>query len=215
MGVPASIPGTPERLATPRRSVDATTSTGEIANGSTAKVATEVACPVCTFLNHASMRNCEICSTALPRPNGRTGVAIPASQGGGPAGATIPDNSSNVIRLSFRKEGAKMAYAKVKSALGQKAWERDVSRTSRLAGAKADRYRRTMLPDRPQLPYKAQVQTAQLRPHHAQASTPSSLPLKSAPIRAKPTSLPHSQISKYSWCERGKWSPLLNPSTSD
>ena len=124
--LPASTPATPDRAGTPRQSIEVDVPANTV--GASAKsMPTEIACPVCTFLNHASMRNCEICSTALPRLNGRsTSAAIPT---GAPSAGVpgLPDSSStSIIRLSFRKDGSKVAYSKLKSVLGQKAWERDV-----------------------------------------------------------------------------------------
>ena len=74
-----------------------------------------IACPACTFLNHRFLASCELCSTPLPsarRPQTR-----------------LPDEEGRVdlVRLSFRKGGEKDAYRKIKSVLGAKAWERQVS----------------------------------------------------------------------------------------
>ena len=77
---------------------------------------TEIACPACTFLNHPSMRNCEICGTPLRKP------PLSASAAGPSPSAS---NATEVIRLSFRSGGGadKVAYQKLKSVLTQKAWE--------------------------------------------------------------------------------------------
>ncbi|KAK4684902.1 ESCRT-II complex subunit VPS36, partial [Tremellales sp. Uapishka_1] len=68
-----------------------------------------IACPACTFLNHRYLPKCEICSTPLP------------SSGPVAKRAEVVDE---VIRLSFRRGGEKEAYKKLKSVLGEKAWER-------------------------------------------------------------------------------------------
>ncbi|OWZ58960.1 ESCRT-II complex subunit VPS36 [Cryptococcus neoformans Tu259-1] len=72
----------------------------------------KVACPACTFLNSALLRNCEICTTPLPRPpQFNTAREKPEKQ--------------QVVRLSFRKGGDKEAYKKLTSVLRDKAWERE------------------------------------------------------------------------------------------
>ncbi|ODO08108.1 hypothetical protein I350_03692 [Cryptococcus amylolentus CBS 6273] len=71
-----------------------------------------VACPACTFLNSSLLPNCEICTTPLPR-------ALPSST---PRAKNA--EKDQIIRFSFRKGGDKDAYNKLKSILGDKAWER-------------------------------------------------------------------------------------------
>lgn len=101
----------------------------------------EIACPACTFLNHPSLTNCEICSTALPK--GQTGTS--ASTGGGtssngltttsrPAGTAaqaVGEDKTETVRLSFRKGGDKEAYRRLKNVLSDKAWERVCPRSRR------------------------------------------------------------------------------------
>jgi ESCRT-II complex subunit VPS36 len=76
-------------------------------------------CPACTFLNHPSIRNCEICDTPLPRP------APKASTTSTPAitSTVIDEKGQNVIRLSFRKGGSNECYRRLKNVLSDKAWE--------------------------------------------------------------------------------------------
>lgn len=72
----------------------------------------KIACPTCTFLNSALLRNCEICTTPLPRLRQSNH-------------AREKPEKQQVVRLSFRKGGDKEAYRKLTSVLGDKAWERE------------------------------------------------------------------------------------------
>jgi ESCRT-II complex subunit VPS36 len=76
-------------------------------------------CPACTFLNHPSIRNCEICDTTLPvsRPPVRK-QSVPALQ---PPSAV--EGKGDTIRLSFRKGGSNECYRRLKNVLSDKAWE--------------------------------------------------------------------------------------------
>ena len=201
--VPASIPGTPDRAGTPRRSIDVDADdTGPQASeavadaGPASKAApTEIACPVCTFLNHASMRSCEICSAKLPRPNAQAnGANRPSGRG-----SSLPDSgATSLIRLSFRKDGSKVAYAKLKSVLSQKAWERNVSSTICIRHALGpDDTSQRVHPGRELCPLRPMLRPMARPPRHpAQASTPSSLPSKSPPTRASPISRLRSPTSR-------------------
>ena len=81
---------------------------------------TEIACPACTFLNHALLRECEMCGTDLPRPKGDLQSA-PSSR---PLTPDLDsDDSPRMIKLSFRKGGDKPFYTVLKSSLKSKAWE--------------------------------------------------------------------------------------------
>ncbi|KIO18879.1 hypothetical protein M407DRAFT_224540, partial [Tulasnella calospora MUT 4182] len=104
-----------------------------------------IACGACTFLNHPSMRLCEMCSTPLRVPRQQqstatlrtTGAATGAvgdsarTSGGGEnastsgavSRATTPAPGSEVIKISFRKGGEKVWYAALKKTLMGKAWE--------------------------------------------------------------------------------------------
>jgi ESCRT-II complex subunit VPS36 len=105
----ASLPNTPSPLAAGR-------------------APSAIACPACTFLNHPSLHECEICGTPLPRP----AQARVASMKSAPASrlATPPPDDARFIKLSFRKGGDKPFYAALKRCLMAKAWE--VSVTSHL-----------------------------------------------------------------------------------
>jgi hypothetical protein len=92
-----------------------------------------IPCPACTFLNHSSLRTCELCDTELPRPSkskGRTRATImksaPVSR------PSSPDNDDDegewrtenmYMKLSFRKGGVQAMYATLKRCLKSKAWE--------------------------------------------------------------------------------------------
>ncbi|KAF5338832.1 hypothetical protein D9758_012092 [Tetrapyrgos nigripes] len=85
-----------------------------------------IACPACTFLNHPSMRSCEICGTDLPKL--RTEPEMKSAPSSRP---TSPDTDSDdddgrktrMMKLSFRKGGDKAFYAVLKRSLQGKAWE--------------------------------------------------------------------------------------------
>ena len=76
-------------------------------------------CPACTFLNHPSIRNCEICDTPLPRPPARK-QSTPSLQAPPPQTA---EGKGDTIRLSFRKGGSNECYRRLKNVLSDKAWE--------------------------------------------------------------------------------------------
>lgn len=83
----------------------------------------EIACPACTFLNHPSMRQCELCSTDLPRPK-RELKSAPTSRPLTPGSEDEDDGSpAKMIKISFRKGGDKPFYALLKRSLKAKAWE--------------------------------------------------------------------------------------------
>lgn len=86
----------------------------------------QLACPACTFLNHPSLRNCEICGSALPRRTlggpsasgtSRTNKSAPSSRPPSPGGTR-----ENVLKVSFRRGGDKAFYAALKNALEMKVW---------------------------------------------------------------------------------------------
>lgn len=89
----------------------------------------EVACPICTFLNHPALTMCEMCGTPLPKrvapPRASQQVhakSAPASRPTSPPpDADGPD--PRMIRLSFRKGGDKPFYAVLRRSLLGKGWE--------------------------------------------------------------------------------------------
>lgn len=80
-------------------------------------------CPACTFLNHPSIRNCEICDTPIPRPNPTITPSVIAA----PA---VTETTTYIIRLSFRKGGSNECYRRLKNVLSDKAWESRVVNTN-------------------------------------------------------------------------------------
>jgi ESCRT-II complex subunit VPS36 len=76
-------------------------------------------CPACTFLNHPSIRNCEICDTPLPRAAPKTPITPTPTT----INTVIDEKGQNVIRLSFRKGGSNECYRRLKNVLSDKAWE--------------------------------------------------------------------------------------------
>lgn len=81
-----------------------------------------IACPACTFLNHPSIRNCEICDTPLPRPSITPKPSLPPTSTPALAG-TDPDTKYDIVRLSFRQSTGKECYRRLKNVLSDKAWE--------------------------------------------------------------------------------------------
>lgn len=117
---PSSIAPTPARAGTPATGRAATPAKEE-------PKGKQVACPACTFLNHPSMSQCEICGTPLRKRTTSTlnGAAEDAGE------------KHDVVRLSFRKGGAADAYKKLKGVLGDKAWERAPASTVTRDGDKS------------------------------------------------------------------------------
>ncbi|KAF8178972.1 EAP30/Vps36 family-domain-containing protein [Mycena galopus ATCC 62051] len=83
-----------------------------------------IACPACTFLNHPSLRSCEICTTDLPLV-----PATVAMKSAPPSRPVSPDPSddgdaapSRLIKISFREGGDKPFYSILRTALKSKAW---------------------------------------------------------------------------------------------
>ncbi|TFK97587.1 vacuolar protein sorting-associated protein 36 [Pterulicium gracile] len=84
------------------------------------------ACPTCTFLNHPSLRECEMCSTPLPakKTGAKSMKSAPATR------AASPDSFSSQpgsMKLSFRKGGDKQFYTLLKGSLRNKVWEDSTS----------------------------------------------------------------------------------------
>jgi len=86
------------------------------------------ACPACTFLNHPSLRSCEICSTDLPQLKREFTKSAPSSRSITPGFDDIDQSSTKMIKISFRKGGDKVFYAVLKRSLKSKAWEESGAR---------------------------------------------------------------------------------------
>lgn len=88
----------------------------------------EVTCPACTFLNHPSLPNCEICGTALPKAPLRHIAAKSAPSSRPPSDDEdddpygVEDGTPRMIKVSFRKGGDKTFYAVLRRGLLGKAW---------------------------------------------------------------------------------------------
>lgn len=114
MSPPPSRAGTPASLAAASSSAGAMTRSSLVsetdtdADSDAPPPTSQVACPACTFLNHPSLAQCEICGTPLPRKR------PPQAQG----------RQQDTVRLSFRKGGDKEAYRRLKGVLSDKVWER-------------------------------------------------------------------------------------------
>jgi ESCRT-II complex subunit VPS36 len=82
-----------------------------------------ITCPRCTFHNHPSLQNCEICGADLPR----SGISAsqpdrPTSPGPEIANLNLDDESYQSIKFSFRAGGDKMFYERLKNAMVQRKW---------------------------------------------------------------------------------------------
>ena len=82
-----------------------------------------IACPACTFLNHPSLRSCEICSTDLPQLKREYTKSAPSSRPITPLFDDINQSKKKMIKISFRKGGDKAFYAVLKRSLKSRAWE--------------------------------------------------------------------------------------------
>ncbi|MDA4805486.1 hypothetical protein NY486_06240, partial [Enterobacter hormaechei] len=78
-----------------------------------------------TFLNHKWLSTCEICGTGLPKPS-RKSDKDKADKVDKPEVKLPPPGPEkhDVVRLSFRKDGVKEAYRRLKGVLSDKVWER-------------------------------------------------------------------------------------------
>lgn len=83
------------------------------------------ACPACTYLNHRSMKYCEICGTPLTS-KASSNIHQSRSIGSTPAPSSAALPSTSTLRISFRKGGEKQFYSHLKRVLNAKAWN-DVS----------------------------------------------------------------------------------------
>ncbi|TFK32956.1 EAP30/Vps36 family-domain-containing protein [Crucibulum laeve] len=108
-----------------------------------------IPCPACTFLNHPSLRTCEICGGSLPRPARRrqhstaASKSAPSSRPGSlynsdldadddedgeedgeeEGGGRGEGGEVGMIKISFRKGGDKPFYNVLKRSLKGKGWE--------------------------------------------------------------------------------------------
>ena len=135
---PGILSSSPAVTATPPFRTSSQAKTGTVRKKK--KRLSSIACPACTFLNHPSLKECEICGTTL-QTSGSSGSGVagtsdslqvhfasksaPSSRPASPeiADSDLLDDRERYIRLSFRKGGDKSFYAALKTALQQKGWE--------------------------------------------------------------------------------------------
>ncbi|KAF9566050.1 hypothetical protein CPC08DRAFT_704135 [Agrocybe pediades] len=131
-GVPRTAVPTPTASVSASHQVSSSLPTSALASSTSLPSAsspnstatqTSIACPACTFLNHPSLRACEICSTELPRPPKGQLRSAPSSRPITPDLDDDDDESPKMIKISFRKGGDKPFYAALKRSLKSKAWE--------------------------------------------------------------------------------------------
>ncbi|TKA80131.1 hypothetical protein B0A55_03313 [Friedmanniomyces simplex] len=85
-------------------------------------------CPRCTFHNHLSLTECEICGASLPAAANNTsqgtinGLQRPESPGPTLSGSILDDETIETIKLSFRAGGEKAFLERLKQALVQRKW---------------------------------------------------------------------------------------------
>ncbi|KAJ3573279.1 hypothetical protein NP233_g2525 [Leucocoprinus birnbaumii] len=93
------------------------------------QLTSSIACPACTFLNHPSLVECEICGTKLPAaPSDNSQHLAKSAPATRPTSPDIDDDddsspSGKMIKVSFRKGGDKALYAVLRRSLKSKAWE--------------------------------------------------------------------------------------------
>jgi len=84
-------------------------------------------CPACTFLNHPSLRVCEMCMTSLPnieQIGSMKAKSSPSSRPISPSPIGDGSDAANpLIKLSFRKGGDKSFYNVLRRTLKAQAWE--------------------------------------------------------------------------------------------
>ncbi|KAH8690883.1 putative vacuolar protein sorting protein [Talaromyces proteolyticus] len=84
-------------------------------------------CPRCTFLNHPSLLECEICGASLGPSSSKEGTTATIQRTESPAPFFNQSNITNreisdSIKLSFRGGGEKTFYERLKSCLIQRKW---------------------------------------------------------------------------------------------
>lgn len=99
----------------------------------------EIACSVCTFLNHPALAACEMCGTPLPRrPPQQQQVQARSAPASRPTTPSADDDGpdTRMIRLSFRRGGDKAFYAVLRRSLLGKGWEvKGVTKPTNTAGS--------------------------------------------------------------------------------
>ncbi|KAF8549397.1 hypothetical protein OG21DRAFT_1515242 [Imleria badia] len=137
-GVPRSaLPGSPRPKALtlstsqPESTVSLPVALSTLSGSSTPPPPTSeplpIACTACTFLNHPSLRSCEVCSSPLPLAPGNPGTNSKSAPSSRPASPPVEDSvldpANPLIKLSFRKGGDRTFYTILRRALKTRAWE--------------------------------------------------------------------------------------------
>ncbi|KAF2623722.1 Vps36-domain-containing protein [Macroventuria anomochaeta] len=115
----AAISNRPAPGPPPKDNKDGTTASTSSSGGI-------VSCPRCTYQNHPSLLNCEICGASLTTVVDRRlehVAEIRRADSPGPS-LTTPIQTTNIecIKLSFRSGGEKIFYERLKNALVQRKW---------------------------------------------------------------------------------------------
>uniref|UniRef100_A0A060T3W0 Vacuolar protein-sorting-associated protein 36 n=1 Tax=Blastobotrys adeninivorans TaxID=409370 RepID=A0A060T3W0_BLAAD len=80
-------------------------------------------CPRCTFLNHPLMTQCEMCGAMLISSNLPPQLANVRIDSPGPSTALTIGTGGGMVKLSFRGNGDKRFYDKLKAVLAEKPWK--------------------------------------------------------------------------------------------
>ena len=86
-----------------------------------------ISCPRCTFVNHPSLRECEMCGASLASASSLAGHSLDRDGTESPApffkqGSITNMEVTDHIKLSFREGGEKIFHERLKGALVQRKW---------------------------------------------------------------------------------------------
>lgn len=93
------------------------TSRSDDANSDSGKSSNGYICPRCTFINHPSLRNCEICNEVLQTDN------IPPTLRNMSFLQDSFNTDADYYRLSFRAGGDRIFYKTLRESVAQRKWE--------------------------------------------------------------------------------------------
>jgi len=128
-GVPRPSPPIPIASIAPPKHLSSSLPSSVISSPSSSSITQEnsdvesIACPGCTFLNHPSLRSCELCSTELPTSKNSRMMSEPGTRSISPDSDDESSAASRIIKMSFRKGGDKTFYTLLKRSLKSKTWE--------------------------------------------------------------------------------------------
>ena len=96
-------------------------------NSSPSAASNAIPCPRCTFVNHPSLPECEICGAPLAPLSSVGGLNGPVNGSDSPTPLSEQSNIQNteiteVVKLSFRGGGEKIFHERLKGALIQRKW---------------------------------------------------------------------------------------------